>query len=133
MARTAQGSGPAGVSTGTTAQAATPGCSSTDGLEIFGMNVDACRGDDDLAFAAEEAQFAGGLRFGQIAGREPVVFALAELAAGPGCVEIMGPRTRTSPSAPILTSRPGSGLPMVPLATWKGWLRVMRAVVSVMP
>ena len=48
------------------------------------MNIDARAGDDDFALAAQEAQLAGGLGLGQIAGGEPLVFALPQLAARPG-------------------------------------------------
>ncbi len=48
-------------------------------------------------------------------------------------LETTSPRTMISPSGLMRTSRPGSGLPRVPRPTWKGWLRVMSAVVSVMP
>ena len=49
------------------------------------MDVDPRSGYDDLALAAEEAQFAGGLLLRQIACREPFVLAPMELSTRPGC------------------------------------------------
>ena len=102
-------------------------------FEVCRVDVHAGGGDDDVAFAAEEAQLAGLVFGGEIAGGEPLAFALMHCAERQVAAASMSPRTRISPSSLIRTSRPGRALPMVPWPIWKGWLRVTSAAVSVMP
>ena len=52
-------------------------------FEIGGMNVHAGAGDDDFALSAEEAKIAGVFLGGEVAGCEPLAFALADGAGLP--------------------------------------------------
>jgi len=54
-------------------------------LEVGGMDVHAGGGDDEVAFAADEAEFAIGAALGEIAGGEPLVLTLLHGAVLPGC------------------------------------------------
>ena len=97
------------------------------------MDVHAGGGDDDVALAAEEAELAGPSSVGEIAGGEPLALAGVHATGAPGGGGEHGAADEDLASSPMRTSRPGSGLPMVPRPMRKGWLRVTSAAVSVMP
>jgi len=54
-------------------------------FQILGIQVQAGRGHNHLALAAQEAQLAGGLGLGQVAGGQPLIFLRMHCAARPRC------------------------------------------------
>ena len=86
-------------------------------FNVLWMDVEPRRGDDHLALAPQKAQLARFLPLCNVTGCQPFVLARAEFAALPGGAGDHGAAHEHLAVGASLTSRPASGLPMVPLAT----------------
>ena len=120
-ASTAQGSGPAAVSMGTTAQAATPGSCSMAASRSSGCRLSpAAVTMTSLLRPRKRSSPVGSVPARSPVASHSVVRGCSAPPRPGGARRSWRPRTSTSPSGPSLTSRPASGLPMVPCGHVEG-------------